>query len=95
MIIIVANSSVTADLGVPPNATAVPTTWCSTRSPFAPRSEVCEGQSLSFVDWISDTRSQVYTDLQSLVKCRDPRSIVLVLDTVCSQARFVLGCAMH
>ena len=49
----------------------------------------------SLIDWISDTRSQGYTDLQSLVKCLDHRGIVLVLDTVCSQAKVVLGCAMH
>ncbi len=34
-------------------------------------------------------------DLQSLVKCLNLRGIVLVSDTVCSQARVVLGCAMH
>ena len=45
------------------------------------------------IDWISDTRSQGYTDLQCLVKCLDHRGIVL--DTVCSQARVVSGCAMH
>ncbi len=50
---------------------------------------------LSLIGWISDTRSQGYTDLQSLVKCLDHRGIVLVLDTVCSQAKVVLGCAMH
>ena len=44
---------------------------------------------------ISDTRSHGCTDLQSLVKCLDRRGIVLVLNTVCSQARVVLGCAMH
>ena len=32
-------------------------------------------------DWISDTRSQGYTDLQSLAKCLDHRGVVLVLDT--------------
>ena len=36
-----------------------------------------------------------YTGLQSLVKCLNHRGTVLVLDTVCSQARVVLGCAMH
>ena len=41
------------------------------------------------LDWISDTRSQGYTDLQSLVKCLDHRNIVS--DTACSQARVVLG----
>ena len=41
--------------------------------------------------WISDTLSQGYTDLQSLLKCLDHRGIVLVLDTRCSQARAVLG----
>ena len=45
------------------------------------------------VDWISDTRSQGYTGLQSLVKCLDHRA--LMSDTVCSQAKVVLGCAMH
>ena len=52
---------------------------------------------LSLIDWISDTRPQGYTDLQSLVKCLDHRDIVLVLDTVyaCSQAKVVLGCMMH
>ncbi len=41
---------------------------------------------VSSIDWISDTRSQGYTELQSLVKCLDHRGIVLVLDTVCIQA---------
>jgi len=45
------------------------------------------------IDWISDTLSQGYTNLQSLVKCLDHRNIVS--DTVCSQAKAVLGCAMH
>ena len=31
-----------------------------------------------------------YTDLQSLLKCLDHRGIVLVLDTVCSQAMQLL-----
>ena len=54
-------------------------------------------QLFSLIGWISDTCSQGYTDLQSLVKCLDHRGAVLVLDTVyvCSQARVVLGCAMH
>ena len=47
----------------------------------------------SLIDWISDTRSQGYTDLQSLVKCLDHRDFVS--DTACSQAKVVLGCAMH
>ncbi len=46
---------------------------------------------LSLIDWISDTLSQGYTDLQSLVKCLDHRDIVS--DTGCSQAKVVLGCA--
>ena len=41
------------------------------------------------VDWISDTRSQGYTGLQSLVKCLDHRDIMS--DTACSQAKVVLG----
>ncbi len=49
----------------------------------------------SLIDWISDTRSQGYTDLQSSVKCLDHRGIVLVLDEVCSQAKVVRGCVMH
>jgi len=48
---------------------------------------------ISLIDWISDTQSQGYTDLQSLVKCLDHRDIVS--DTACSQAKVVLGCAMH
>jgi len=44
----------------------------------------------SLTDWMSDTRSQGYTDLQSLVKCLDHR--VIVSDTACSQAKVVLGC---
>ena len=44
----------------------------------------------SLTDWMSDTRSQGYTDLQSLVKCLDHRFIVS--DTACSQAKVVLGC---
>ena len=51
-------------------------------------SQVC------LICWISDTLSQGYTDLQSLLKCLDHRGIVLVLDTRCSQARAVLGCAI-
>jgi hypothetical protein len=39
----------------------------------------------SLIDWISDTRSQGYTNLQSLVRCLDHRDIAS--DTVCSQAR--------
>ncbi len=35
---------------------------------------------VSLIDWISDTRSQECTDLQSLVKCLDHRGIVLALD---------------
>jgi len=49
--------------------------------------------SVPLIDWISDTLSQGYTNLQSLVKCLDHRNIVS--DTVCSQAKAVLGCAMH
>ncbi len=45
------------------------------------------------VDWIPHTRSQKYTGLQSLVKCLHHREIVS--DTVCSQAKVVLGCAME
>ena len=37
---------------------------------------------VSFIDWISDTRSQGCTDLQSSVKCLNYRGIVLVLDAV-------------
>ena len=51
---------------------------------------------VSLIDWIqiySDTLSQGYTNLQSLVKCLDHRNIVS--DTVCNQAKAVLGCAMH
>ncbi len=29
----------------------------------------------SLIDWISDTRSQGYTDLQSLLKCLDHREV--------------------
>ena len=47
------------------------------------------------IGWISDALSHGHIDLQSLVKCLDHRGIDLVLDTVCSQARAVLGCAMH
>ena len=47
----------------------------------------------SLIDWISDTLSQEYTNLQSLLKCLDHTNIVS--DTVCSQAKVVLGCAMH
>ena len=38
----------------------------------------------SLIDWISDTLSQGYTHLQSLVKCLDHRGIASI--TVCSQA---------
>ena len=47
----------------------------------------------SLIDWILDTLSQGYTNLQSLVKCLDHRDIVS--DTVCSQAKVMLGCAMY
>ena len=40
----------------------------------------------SLIDWITDTRSQGCTDLQSLVKCLDHRGIVLKLDTVYTHA---------
>ena len=49
--------------------------------------------SFALIDWISDALSQGYTNLQSLVKCLDHKNIVS--DTVCSQAKIVLGCAMH
>ncbi len=39
----------------------------------------------SLTDWISDTLSQGYANLQSLVKCLGHRDIAS--DTVCSQAR--------
>ena len=39
----------------------------------------------SLIDWVSDTLSQGYTNLQSLAKCLEHRSIAS--DTVCSQAR--------
>ncbi len=41
------------------------------------------------IDWMSDTRSQGCTDLQSLIKCLYHRGIVLALDTayICSQTR--------
>ena len=42
---------------------------------------------LSLTGWISDTLSQGYTDLQSLVKCLDHRNSVS--DTGCSQAKVV------
>ena len=51
--------------------------------------------SACLIGWISDTLSQGYTDLQSVAKCLDHGGIVLVLDTVCSQARAVVGSAMH
>ena len=36
---------------------------------------------LPLIDWISDTLSQGYTNLQSLVKCLDHRNIVSDIDT--------------
>ncbi len=43
------------------------------------------------IGWTSDTRCfQGCTDLQTLVKCLDHRGTVL--DTVCRQAKVVLGC---
>ena len=42
---------------------------------------------LSLIDWISDTRSQGYINLQSLVKCLDHRGVASGTYTVCSQAR--------
>ncbi len=54
---------------------------------------------VSLIDWISDTRSQGCTDLQSLVKCLDHRGIVLALDTIeqgCVRLRDALRCiGMH
>ena len=50
---------------------------------------------LPLMEWISGTLSQGYTDLQSWLKCLDHSGVVLVLDTVCSQARVVLGCVLH
>ena len=47
---------------------------------------------VSFIGWISNTLSQGYTYLQSLVKCLDHKNIVS--DTVCNQAKVVLGCAI-
>ncbi len=54
--------------------------------------EICDGVKLTFLDRL-DLRYTFprYTDLQSLVKCLDLRGTVLILDTVCSQARVVLG----
>ena len=45
---------------------------------------------VSSINWISDTLFQGYTNLQSLVKCLDPRDVVS--DTVCSQTKVVSGC---
>ena len=39
--------------------------------------EHVEGESDSLIHWISDTHSQGYTDLQSLVKCLDHMDIIL------------------
>ena len=47
----------------------------------------------SLVGWTSDTRSQGYTDLQSLVQCLHHTDTMS--DTAYSQAKVVLGCAMH
>ena len=43
--------------------------WQYSQSIFVP---------VPLIGWISDTLSQGYTDLQSLVKCLDDRGIVLV-----------------
>ncbi len=51
--------------------------------------QISAGPMARFLDRISDTRSQGYTSLQSLVKCLDHRNIVS--DTACSQAKAVLG----
>ena len=53
---------------------------------------MCGFISVPLIDWISDTLSQGYINLQSLVKCLGHRSIVS--DAVCSQAKVVLGCAI-
>ncbi len=55
--------------------------------------ETAKGQPI-LVDRLDLSTFPRYTDLQSSVKCLDHGGIVLVLDTVCSQARVVLGCAM-
>ena len=43
------------------------------------------------IDWISDTLSQGYTNLQSLVKCLDPRIIAVyaVKQRLCQAARCI------
>ena len=50
------------------------------------------------IDWISDTRSQGYTDLQSLVKCLDHRDVVYSMQSSkgCVRLRDALKCSrMH
>ena len=48
-----------------------------------------ESSIVSLPDWISGTRFQGYTNLQSLVKCLDHRDNVS--DTACSQANPLLN----
>ncbi len=43
---------------------------------------VTHARTISLIDWISGTRSQGCTDLQSLVKCLDHRGIVLALHAI-------------
>jgi len=45
------------------------------------------------MDWVSDTRSQGYTDLQSLIECLGHSGTVS--DTVCIQAKAVQCTKMH
>ncbi len=62
--------------------------WCT----YAGLLKVCQAAEVSWVpliDWISDTRSRGYTDLQSLGQYLDHRGIASVLNTVCSQASWV------
>jgi hypothetical protein len=52
---------------------------------------------LSMIDWISDTRSQGYTNLQSLVECLNHRDIVSAIPLCargihCSMSVFAYGC---
>ena len=69
------------------------TFWGIVSASHPPDNQILHPSRHSLINWISDTLSQGYTSLQSLVKCLDHRNIVS--DTVCSQAKVVLGCAMH
>ena len=64
------------------SVTSVSSPSVTSLSSLIPRTAM---EAISLIDWISDTLSQGYTNLQSLVECLDHRGIAS--DTAYSQAR--------